>query len=146
MPLRKNPQTRTEPLLASITPTMPLRFEPPEKPAKATGHLADCGQSLRIASSPAPSIPRRHWVESSRGEIVASVPSTTQPSAFAGLRYHSASMMLVRLKSLVELTMRIGQEREGSKPGGDMRTARPVCTIGLPPCDSTLWKYFGTGN
>lgn len=29
------------PVLASIAPRMPLRFEPPEKPAKASGHLAD---------------------------------------------------------------------------------------------------------
>jgi hypothetical protein len=37
MPLRKNPHTRTDPVLANIGPTMPLRFAPPEKPANATG-------------------------------------------------------------------------------------------------------------
>src|ERR1043166_8349228 len=120
MPLRKNPQTRTAPLLASITPRTPLRFDPPEKPANATGHRADCGQSLRIASRAAPSRPSRHSVESIRGGIVASEPRTTQPSAVAGLRYPSASIALVRLKSLVEVTMRIGQLRAGSNPAGNV--------------------------
>src|SRR5438270_2520379 len=120
MPLRKNPHTRTEPLLASMAPSVPLRFEPPEKPANATGHFADCGQSLRIASSAAPSKPSRHWVESMRGAVVESDPRTIQPSAVAGARYQSASIALVRLKSLVEVTIRIGQEREGSNPFGNV--------------------------
>src|SRR5204863_10044279 len=116
MPLRKNPQTRTEPAFASIAPRTPLRFDPPEKPAKATGHRADCGQSFRIASSAAPSKPSRHWVESIRGAIVASGPRTIHPSAVAGFRYHSTSRALVRLKSLVAVTIRIGHVRDGSKP------------------------------
>src|SRR3954469_16232475 len=132
MPLRKNPQTRTEPLFASIAPSKPLRFDPPENPANATGHRADCGHSFRIASSAAPRRPRRHWVESIRGAIVASDPRTTQPSAVAGRRYQSTSIALVRLKSLVEVTMRIGHEREGSNPAGNVRTARPFSGRGLP--------------
>src|SRR2546430_5459520 len=123
MPLRKNPQTLTEPPFASMAPRTPLRFDPPEKPANATGHFADCGHSLRMASSAAPSKPRRHWVESIRGAIAASGPRTIQPSAVAGVRYHSASMALVRLKSLVDVTIRIGQERAGSNPTGKVRTA-----------------------
>src|SRR5438477_1375160 len=146
MPLRKNPQTRTDPLFASIAPSTPLRFDPPENPANATGHLADCGQSLRIASSAAPSRPSRHCVESMCGAIVASEPRTTQPSAVAGLRYQSASIALVRLKSLVEVTIRIGQLREGSNPAGKVTTARPVSGRGLPACAAMSWKYFETGK
>src|SRR5436190_18876384 len=133
MPLRKNPQTLTDPLFASIAPRVPLRLEPPENPANATGHRELWGHSFRMASSAAASIARRHWVESTRGVIVASDPSTIQPSAVAGGRYHSVSITLVRLKSLVEVTMRIGQGRDGSKEGGNARTARPVSTFGLPP-------------
>src|SRR2546423_2792230 len=125
---------------------MPLRFEPPEKPANATGHRADCGQSFRMASSAAPSRPSRHWVESIRGRIVASGPRTTQPSEVAGARYHSASIALVRLKSLVEVTIRIGQVRDGSKPAGKVTTARPVSGRGLRACAATSWKYFETGK
>src|SRR2546423_577709 len=146
MPLRKNPQTRTEPLFASIVPRTPLRLEPPEKPANATGHLLDCGHSFRIASRAAPSKPSRHWVESIRGLIVASGPRTIQPSAVAGARYQSASIVLVRPKSLVEVTIRIGQLRDGSNPAGKARTARPVSGRGLPPWAATSWKYFGTGK
>src|ERR1041385_2823410 len=134
MPLRKNPQTRTDPLLASITPRTPLRFDPPENPANATGHRADCGQSFRIAPRLAPSKPRRHWVESMWGEIVASGPRTIQPSAIAGRLYQSASIALVRWKSLVDVTMRVDQVRAGSKPAGKARTARPVSGRGLPAC------------
>src|SRR5437763_9810831 len=133
-PAQENPHTRTEPLFANIAPTTPLRFDPPEKPANATGHFAECGQSFRIASSAAPSNPSRHWVESIRGAIVASDPRTTQPSVVAGARYQSTSMALVRLKSLVEVTMRIGHGRDGSKPAGKARTARPVSGRGLPAC------------
>src|SRR4051794_870809 len=124
MPLRKNPATRTEPAFASIAPRTPLRLEPPEKPANATGHFADCGHSLRIASRAAPSNASRHWVESIRGGIVASDPSAIQPSAVAGARYQSTSIALVRLKSLVEVTIRMGQGRAGSNPAGNVRTAR----------------------
>jgi hypothetical protein len=68
--------------------------------------------------------------------MVASGPRTTQPSAVAGDRYQSTSIALVRLKSLVEVTMRIGQVREGSKPTGKARTARPISGRGFPPCDA----------
>src|SRR5438477_9389902 len=134
MPLRKNPQTRTDPLFASIAPSTPLRFDPPENPANATGHLADCGHSFRIASSAAPRRASRHWVESIRGAIVASDPRTIQPSAVAGARYQSASIALVRLKSLVEVTIRIGHGRDGSNPAGNVTIARPVSGRGLPAC------------
>src|ERR1051326_2771636 len=144
MPERKNPQTRTEPLFASIAPRTPLRFDPPEKPANATGQRADWGHSLRIASSAAPSNPSRHCVESICGAMVASEPRTTQPSAVAGLRYQSASIALVRWKSLVEVTMRIGQLRDGSNPSGKVTTARPVSGRGLPPWGAVSWKYFAT--
>ena len=72
MPLKKNPHTRTDPLLASITPTIPLRFEPPENPAKATGHLADCGQSFRsclTASVVALLVPTKHDQNKMTAEI-----------------------------------------------------------------------------
>src|SRR6476469_9362285 len=146
MPLRKNPQTRTDPLFASIAPRTPLRFDPPEKPAKATGHLADCGQSFRIVSRAAPSNPSRHCVESIRGLIVASDPRTIQPSAVAGARYQSTSIALVRLKSLVEVTIKMGQLRDGSNPAGNAKTARPVSGRAFPACAAMSWKYFETGN
>jgi hypothetical protein len=78
--------------------------------------------SLRIDSSAAARIARRHCVESRRGLIVASDARSTHPSARAGRRYHSASIGLVRLKSLVEVTIRIGQLRAGSKPTGKVNT------------------------
>src|ERR1043166_1880073 len=81
-----------------------------------------------------------------RGLIVASAPSAIQPSAVAGARYHSASITLVRWKSLVEVTMRIGQVRAGSNDGGNVRRARPVSTLGLPACAAISWKYFETGK
>src|SRR5256714_2397464 len=146
MPLRKNPQTRTEPLFASIVPRTPLRLEPPEKPANATGHLLDCGHSFRIASRTAPSKPRRHWVESIRGLIVASGPRTIQPSAVAGARYQSASIVLVRPKSLVEVTIRIGQLRDGSNPAGKTRTGRPGVGRGMAPWGGTSRENFGNGK
>src|SRR5256714_4858941 len=129
-----------------MTPRIPLRLDPPEKPANATGHFIDCGHSFRIASRAAPSKPSRHWVESMRGLIVASGPRTTQPSAVAGARYQSASIALVRLKSLVEVTTSIGQGRDGSKPAGNASTARPISGLGLPPWLATSWKYFATGK
>src|ERR1043166_1936685 len=129
MPLRKNPQILTEPLFASIAPSVPLRLEPPENPAKATGHRTLWGHSFRIAASAAASMARRPWVESWRGLIAASAPSAIQPSAVAGARYHSASITLVRWKSLVEVTMRIGQVRAGSNDGGNVRRARPGSTL-----------------
>src|SRR4029450_9118760 len=134
IPLRKNPHVLTAPVLASIAPTTALRFAPREKPPNATGHLADCGHSLRIDSSAAASIARRHWVESRRGLIVESESRRPPPPARAGRRYHSASIGLVRLKSLVEVTIRIGQLRPGSKPTGKVHTARPISGRGLPPC------------
>src|SRR6266850_8582596 len=123
----------TNPALASIAASRPLRFEPPENPAKATGHFAVWGHSLRTASNAAPNMPNRHGVESWRGLIVASDARIIHPSVSAGGRYHSASIGLVRWKSVVDVTMRMGQRRAGSKPGGNVRTARPVSTLGLPP-------------
>ncbi len=133
MPLRKKPHVLTDPVLASIAPNSALRFAPPENPPNATGHLADCGRSLRMDSSAAASIARRHCVESNRGLIVASEARRTQYSARAGRRYHSASIGLVRLKSLVEVTTRIGQLRAGSKLTGNVNSARPRSGRGLPP-------------
>src|SRR4051812_7504255 len=129
-----------------MAPSTPLRLEPPEKPAKATGHRADCGQALRIASRAAPRSASRHCVESIRGAMVASEPRTTQPSAVAGRRYQSTSMALVRLKSLVEVAIRIGHVREGSNPGGKVSTARPVSGRGFPAWEAMSWKYFETGK
>src|SRR4030095_8471039 len=146
MPLRKNPHVLTAPVLASIAPTPALRSAPPEKPPNATGHLADCGHSLRIDSSAAASIARRHWVESRRGLISASEARRTHPCARAGRRYHSASIGLVRLKSLVEVTIRIGQLRPGSNPTGNVNTARPISGRGLPPCTAISLKDFATGK
>src|SRR4029453_4891235 len=146
MPLRKNPHVFTPPVLASIPPTPPLPFPPPEKPPNATGHLADWGHSLRIDSSAAARIASRHCVESMRGLIVASAARRTHPSARAGRRYHWASIGLVRLKSLVEVTIRIGQLRLGSKPAGNVNTARPISGRGLPPCAAISCNDFPTGN
>src|SRR5437868_12568684 len=55
-------------------------------------------------------------------------------------------MMLVRWKSVVDVTIRIGQRRDGSNPGGKLKTARPVSGRGFPPCAATSWKYFETGK
>src|SRR4029453_247213 len=123
MPLRKNPHVLTAPVLASIAPNTALRFAPPEKPPNATSHLADCGHSLRIDSSAAARIASRHWVESRRGLIVASDARRIHPCARAGRRYHSASIGLVRLKSLVEVTIRMGQLRPGSTQTGNVNPA-----------------------
>src|SRR6266581_2488507 len=132
MPLRKKPHVLTDPVLASITPNSALRFAPPENPPNATGHLADCGHSLRMDSSAAASIAGA--IASSRGLIVASEARRTHPFARVGRRYHSASIGLVRLKSLVEVTTRIGQLRAGSKLTGNVNSARPRSGRGLPPC------------
>src|SRR6516162_962743 len=97
---------------------IPLRFARPERPAKAIGHCADCGHSLRIICSPAVNGANRHCSESAFGRMFVSVARTTQPSFIAASRYHGASIMLVQAKSVVEVTMRIGHGRDGSKPFG----------------------------
>ena len=78
--------------------------------------------------------------------MVASDARIIHPSAFAAGRYQSTSIGLVRWRSEVDVTIKMGQRRAGSKPGGKVRTARPVSTRGLPLCAAMSWKYFGTGK
>ena len=71
--------------------------------------------------------------ESSRGEMVASVASTIQPSFIAASLYDGASLMLVHPKSVVEVIIKIGHDLAGSKPFGKKSKARPVVGRGFPP-------------
>src|SRR5437868_3998275 len=128
------PQILTVPVAAIMALSSPLRLAPPEKPAKATGHWVDCGHSFRMSCNAAARRPSRQTLESRRALIVASVASTIQPSGMAGSRYQLASIGLVRPKSVVDVTIRIGQLRAGSKFGGNIMTAWPLSGDGLPPC------------
>jgi hypothetical protein len=121
-------------LFANIAARIPLLFAPPENPANATGQCADCGQLFRIICSPAVKIDNRQASESSRGEMVASVASTIQPSFIAASLYDGASLMLVQPKSVVEVIIKIGHDLAGSKPFGKKSKARPVVGLGFPPC------------
>src|SRR5206468_4452305 len=57
--------------------------------------------------------------------MAGSVASTTQPSFIAASRYQGASIILVRSRSVVEVTIRIGHDRAGSNPFGKKSNARP---------------------
>src|SRR5690242_3697767 len=134
IPARNRPQIRKPRFFARIVAIVPARFEPPEKPANAIGHRADCGQLVRRNCNPAVSGARRHWNESALGLIVASVANTIQPSFIAESRYAGASMMFVMSKSVVDVMTRIGHVFAGSNPFGKLMNAWPVVGRGFAPC------------